>query len=90
MKFAEDDIIPGGTKNNLKFIKNNILFSDNIEMHKRLILADAQTSGGLLISCPKQDSNALLKDLNSNSEFNSAIVGEFIQKEKFNIIINNE
>ena len=90
MKFAKDNIIPGGTKNNLKFIENNILFSDNIEIYKKLILADAQTSGGLLISCSKKDTNALLKELNLNSEFNSAIIGEFMQKENFNIIINNE
>ena len=90
MKFAKDDIIPGGTKNNLKFIEDNILFSDNIEIYKKLILADAQTSGGLLISCSKKDTNALLKELNLNSEFNCAVIGEFIQKENFNIIINNE
>ena len=32
----------------------------------------------------------LLKDLNSNSDFKSVIIGEFIQKEKNNILVNNE
>ena len=31
--------------------------------YKKLILADAQTSGGLLISCPKSNSLKLLKEL---------------------------
>ena len=88
--FAKDDIIPGGTKNNLEFIKNDISFSDDFESYKKLILADAQTSGGLLISCPKKETNLLLNDLNLNSEFTSAIIGEFIQKGKFNILVTNE
>ena len=35
-------------------------------------------------------SESLLKDLNSNSDFKSVIIGEFIQKEKNNILVNNE
>ena len=50
---AYDGIIPGGTKRNLSFIKDNINFSSEIDKSKQHLLADAQTSGGLLISVPK-------------------------------------
>jgi len=50
---AYDGIIPGGTKRNLSFIKDNIKFSSEIDESKQHLLADAQTSGGLLISVPK-------------------------------------
>ena len=53
-----------------------------------MILADAQTSGGLLIACNKSDSQQLLNDLNSISDYQSSIIGEFIAKKDFNIYCN--
>jgi len=47
---ASDGIIPGGTKKNLSFIKDSITFSNELDETKQYLLADAQTSGGLLIS----------------------------------------
>ena len=84
-KFASEGIIPGGTKNNLKFLKNVLLFSDSIQEFQKLILADAQTSGGLLISCKKSDSKKILHELNEKTDFVSKIIGEFRDKEKYNI-----
>ena len=50
---ASGGIIPGGTKRNLSFIRDSINFSSNIDETKQHLLADAQTSGGLLISLPE-------------------------------------
>tara|TARA_X000001036_G_scaffold323891_1_gene302356 strand:- start:193 stop:1152 length:960 start_codon:yes stop_codon:yes gene_type:complete len=87
-KFAKDDIIPGGTKNNLNFLKKDIYFNSSLELFQKMILADAQTSGGLLIACNKSDSQQLLNDLNSISDYQSSIIGEFIAKKDFNIYCN--
>ena len=84
-KFAEDDIIPGGTKNNLKFLNKSLFFSKGIKQFQQLILADAQTSGGLLISCQKSKSEKMLSELNKKAEFDSIIIGEFRDKEKYSI-----
>jgi len=84
-EFANKGIIPGGTKNNLKFLDNILLFSDSIQKFQKLILADAQTSGGLLISCDQSDSKKMLNELNKKTEFTSKIIGNFIDKEKYNI-----
>ena len=88
--FAKDDVIPGGTKNNLKFYKNNIKFHKSINEYQKLMLADAQTSGGLLISIPENNANNLLEFLNNNSNYESKIIGRFINKKDLNIIVNNE
>ncbi len=83
--FAKQNIIPGGSKNNLNFYQKNIFFDPEISNFKKLILADAQTSGGLLISCPKSESKKLINSLNKISKYKSVIIGEFIEKNKANI-----
>ncbi len=87
--FAMDGIIPGGSKKNLEYYKNEIDFDGNIETYQKLMLADAQTSGGLLLSVPKNESKKLVNILNMNSDFNSCIIGEFINKDKKSIIVKN-
>ncbi|NHZ84724.1 MAG: selenide, water dikinase SelD, partial [Planctomycetia bacterium] len=49
-ELAEKGIVPGGTKRNLKFVKNKVQFGEHLTDIDKLLLADAQTSGGLLIS----------------------------------------
>tara|TARA_Y100000590_G_scaffold443497_1_gene573031 strand:+ start:376 stop:1140 length:765 start_codon:yes stop_codon:yes gene_type:complete len=49
-QLAYDNIIPGGTKRNYNFVKDSISFSNDIDQTKKYLIADAQTSGGLLIS----------------------------------------
>ena len=82
LNFAKQNIIPGGSKNNLNFYQKNISFDPKISNFKKLILADAQTSGGLLISCPKSESKKLINSLNKISKYKSIIIGEFIKKDK--------
>ncbi len=47
-------IIPHKTKKNLKYISSRLECSGKITEHDRLILADAQTSGGLLMAFPER------------------------------------
>ena len=88
--FALEGTIPGGTKNNLEFYKPNILFDETIKDYQKLMLADAQTSGGLLISTSQKNSKILLDYLNLNSIYKSKVIGRFIEKKETNIIVNNE
>ena len=76
------------TKKNLDYNKKDIDFSNNYEEYQKYILADAQTSGGLLMSCPKENSEILVKLLNKNSKYKSKIIGEFTNKQNCNIICN--
>ena len=78
--FAKKDIIPGGSKKNFEFLKNIIQFHDSFGLYQKLILSDAQTSGGLLISCNKKDSLNLLMELNKNLDHKASIIGEFTNK----------
>jgi selenide,water dikinase len=65
---ADLGIAPGGTKNNLRFVSSFVNFDPAITEAEQLILADAQTSGGLLIAIPATRADELeqaLKDAGS-------------------------
>jgi len=50
MELAETERFPGGTKRNLTDVSEDVVFSDAVSDSLRHFLADAQTSGGLLLS----------------------------------------
>ena len=83
--FAKKDIIPGGSKKNFDFLKDIIHFHNSLEHYQKLILSDAQTSGGLLISCDKKDSINLLMELNESLDYKASIIGEFTNKKNHSI-----
>ena len=83
--FAKKDVIPGGSKKNFDFLKNMIRFHNSFELYQKLILSDAQTSGGLLISCNKKDSLNLLTELNNNLDYKASIIGEFTNEKNHSI-----
>ena len=75
-ELAQKNVIPGGSKNNLKFVSKDVSFSKNISSFQQLMLADAQTSGGLLISVSKNKVNDLIHELKNRDTLESAIIGE--------------
>ena len=46
---------------------------ENLEEYEKLMLADAQTSGGLLFSICENESKNVLKELNLKTNFKSSI-----------------
>ncbi len=73
-ELAEQNIIPGGTKKNHKWIADRIDYQENVDEISQLILCDAVTSGGLLISVPEEAAESLQKDL-LDRNVPSAIIG---------------
>ena len=60
VQLAEAGHVPGGTRRNLADAANHVAYEGDVPAVLKLLLADAQTSGGLLIACP-QDRVALLR-----------------------------
>ena len=54
------------------------------------MLADAQTSGGLLLSVPNKHLKEILQFLNESGSHQTKVIGKFIPKKDKNIIVNNE
>lgn len=74
-ELAEKHVIPGGTYKNHSWLADDIDYSSDISKLDQLILCDAVTSGGLLISVPADEADALQRDLLERN-VQSSIVGE--------------
>ena len=67
-ELAEAGHIPGGTRRNREDSVDSVSYRGDIDETTRTLLADAQTSGGLLIACPADRTAALLGDLEARGE----------------------
>jgi selenide,water dikinase len=74
--FAGGDVVPGGTLNNLAYVKPHVTFAPGVSRVRQLILADAQTSGGLLISVPAERADDLLAALCARGVRDAACIGQ--------------
>jgi selenide,water dikinase len=72
---AEADHFPGGTRRNLEAALAYTSFDPGVDARTRLILADAQTSGGLLITVPPSRLARLQSALREAGDF-AARIGE--------------
>lgn len=75
LQLAQAGIIPGGTKDNLNHVSAVTRFSENVSIAHRYLLADAQTSGGLLIALAENDSGTLLESLHLAGVKEATIIG---------------
>ncbi len=75
LEFAESEIIPGGSKSNLQYVSEFLRFDKTISYLDKIVLADAQTSGGLLFSLPEAYAAAMLKDLKDAKITGAKVIG---------------
>lgn len=59
-KYAESWTFPGGSSNNRLYFEKHVTFDKSIDEENRMLLFDAQTSGGLLLAVPSERLDALL------------------------------
>jgi len=78
---AEAGLVPGGSKRNLQNAERVTRFDPAIPEVERLVLADAQTSGGLLLAVSPENEAALLAELARRGTPARATVGEMIAGE---------
>jgi selenide,water dikinase len=74
--FVRQEVVPGGTRRNLASVEPFMDWSEALDNAQRLVLADAQTSGGLLIAVDPAAADALLQELHRRG-VTAARIGEF-------------
>jgi len=84
---AEKGFIPGGSKRNFKTSRKYTKFSVSLPEIDKLILTDAQTSGGLLISLSENQANEFLNHLRDETGMEAAIIGKIFEKRKDTITV---
>ncbi len=72
----EKGTVPGGTFRNMSGVVDTVDWGDTLSEEQRLLMCDAQTSGGLLISVPKSRLDQLLSQLAVSGVATRAVVGE--------------
>jgi selenide,water dikinase len=84
---AEQGIIPGGSKSNFRWVSDRVSFPDDMDEIDRLILCDAVTSGGLLISLPASKGEQLLADLHAKGITWARIIADVVDDHAGNIVV---
>ncbi len=74
-------LVPGGSKTNLTAVAGACTWAAGLREADQLILADAQTSGGLLIAVPAANADALVRDLAARGTPAHALIGELVAGE---------
>lgn len=85
-EMAQMGFIPAGAYRNREYVEGHADISENITLAMTDILFDPQTSGGLLISVPKEHAYALLEELKANIP-EAEIVGYVTDFDKKNLIV---
>ena len=89
-EFVAGGIVPGGTKNNLEYVQENIQWDDSISLSEKYILSDAQTSGGLLFSIPEKHKREIINHLHDAGIKDAVIIGRFTKKGNGSITIKKD
>jgi selenide,water dikinase len=77
-EFARADFIPGGSRGNLDYVTPHTQFDASLGEVDRILLADAQTSGGLLIAVSPTRVDQLCEQLAQAGTLTQAVIGEVV------------
>ena len=75
---AEQGIAPGGTRRNLDSLRDSVVWDAEISDPLKVLLADAQTSGGLLISVSEEKPGRLMAALAEHGVVGARVIGEVV------------
>lgn len=76
-EYAEMGLVPAGTYNNRGYLEGKYKLSGLKEWQEDLLF-DPQTSGGLMVSCDRDEANKIMEKLNK-LDIKSEVIGEVVE-----------
>jgi len=76
VELAAAGCVPGGSRRNLSFAEPVLVMDDAVDDAQQLVLADAQTSGGLLLCLPPEHAADALQALHDEGVEAARVIGE--------------
>src|SRR5260221_6684493 len=77
-ELARQDVVPAGSKSNLAFVVDRATFPESMSAADRLVLADAQTNGGLLAAVDAKAAVKILRAL-ENAGAPATVIGDVVR-----------
>lgn len=82
LEFIESGAVSRGTQSNFRYIRDHVQWSERLQKKDRLILCDAQTSGGLLIAIAPNKAEEFIQKIAQRKQ-NSWIIGQIVSGQTF-------
>lgn len=80
-ELAKDGVIPGGSKANHKWLDPDVAYEEILD-YEQLVLCDAITSGGLLVSLAENEAVQYVEDLRAKGLHDASIIGVVTEKQE--------
>lgn len=87
LELAKQEMFPAGSRANHAWLHKDVQYEKNISLFKQIMLCDAITSGGLLISLPKNEVNSFVRELNEAFSIHATVIGEVTKKKEKSIYV---
>lgn len=79
IRLIEDEgCVPGGTKENLNTANDDVSWGSNVSEASKYLLADAQTSGGLLCCVPEKHLDEVFAICDEDETLSKAVIGQIV------------
>jgi len=85
--YAAEGLIPGGLYRNRDYALSMCAVSASVKQDTADILFDPQTSGGLLISLPRDSAELMIKEMHNAGIAHAAIIGEVKSLDRRGVIV---
>ena len=88
-ELTETGCIPGACFRNQEFVEAHLFVDEDVDYNRKMLMLDAQTSGGLLMCVPDEiNAGAVLDDLHKEGYPHAVLIGEVVEKGNTTIVVN--
>jgi selenide,water dikinase len=78
-ELAGAGLVPGGSRKNRAYVEAHTSWAPGVDEVTRILLCDAQTSGGLLVAVPPGGERTMLAELERRGAPARAVIGEVVE-----------